>query len=162
MRHLIPLLFLLATSTSLACESGWDIDGRVLTAGVQDRDRSLAVYMLDLTVIDPAHLPTDSLAYNLLAQADQLPSQELPFTHSEFGCHRGSVAIVAWAPKRSRAGADAGVEASALDGRPRPFTPAPGDMIAVSDVHHPYCGPRTVREHIDVTLPATPVAATPP
>jgi hypothetical protein len=27
-------------------------------------------------------------------------------------------------------------------------------MVAVSDVRHPYCGPRTMREHIDVTLPA--------
>jgi hypothetical protein len=156
MRKLIPLLFLLATSTALACESGWDVDGRVLTAGVQDRDRSLAVYMLDLAAIDPAHLPTESLAYNLLAQADQLPSQELPFKHSEFGCHRGSVVIVAWAPKRASGGGAGAVDAGALDGGPRPFLPAPGDMIAVSDVRHPYCGPRTEREHIDVTLPATP------
>jgi hypothetical protein len=152
MRKLTPLLLVLGASLANACESGWDVEGRVLTAAVKDRDRSLAVYLLNFPQIDPAQLPTDPLAYDLLAQVDELPAQELPFRDSEFGCHRGSVLVVAWAPRRTGAGevADAGASA----GGPRPFKPVAGDIVATSDVRHPYCGVRTMREQIDVTLPA--------
>jgi hypothetical protein len=138
------LLLALATA-ALGCESGWDVDGRVLTQAVKNKDRALLVYLVTEPKLDLANLPKEPWQYDLIAQAERIPEQSLPFSVSEFGCHQGEVAIVAWAPA-SRGGADAGA------GTATEFAPKAGDLVAVSDIRRPYCGPRTEREHIDVIL----------
>jgi hypothetical protein len=151
MGRITGLVALGLACTAIGCESGWDFEGKVVTESVHDKARGLYVYFLSQAKLDPAALPTEPLTYLPLAQAESIPDKELPFTHSEFGCHAGSVMVVAWAPK---------VQPSPTAPRVNPkqpdFRPTTGDYVAVSDVHHPFCGSRKDSERIDVVLTESP------
>jgi hypothetical protein len=135
--NLLVLVFSLAGA--LGCESGWDIRGEVLTAGVSNKATPLLVYVLDQPSIDPANLPGEPSLYEQLVRADVIPADRQAFKKREFGCHRGAVMVLAWAPRTA-------VPAAA---EPRkPFQPQVGDLVAFSSVRNPYCGPRTKFEEI--------------
>src|SRR5262245_77508 len=129
-----------------ACESGWDVNGQVITGDAPDRNRPLYVYMVDAETIDPAALSTGSgsLYYQGLEQAPTIPGHDLPFEVHEFGCHRGAVAAVAWAPA-------AAPPPGAHGGFPT-FAPHAGDYVVFSDVRHPYCGWQSHPESIVLVL----------
>ncbi len=137
------LVLLLTLVAAVGCESGWDIRGRVSTTGVSDKARPLFVYILDQPTIDPVKRPAEPLLYEELSRADMVPAEGLTFQKRNFGCHRGAVMMVAWAPM-----AGAPVPAAMH----KPFEPKAGDLVAFSDVRVPYCGPRTKWEEIDFSL----------
>jgi hypothetical protein len=141
------LALLLLCTTAAACESGWDIRGEVLTKAVSNKQGPLHVYLLDAPTIDPAKLPTGNV-YRELTHADVMPDEQLSFTKSEFGCHEGSVMVLAWAPQHLPEGprdADAAL----------PYAPKPGDLLAASTVRHPACGMVTDFEQITLVLDDT-------
>jgi len=153
LRHTFTLLgsvslaaFVVAAGTG--CETGWDVDGRVNTAAAPDKTRPLYVYSVDEVTIDPEALQTASasLTYYPLALAAAIPADGLPFAVHGLGCHRGSFAVVAWAPATA---------APADTGPTRPFEPRAGDYVAFSDVRHPYCGVQSHPEKIVLVLDGT-------
>jgi hypothetical protein len=122
------LVLILTLAGVVGCESGWDIRGQVLTAGVSDRARPLLIYLLDEPAIEPGKLPAGARPHGPLARAATVPSEGLTFELQEFGCHRGAVMVVAWVPSAGPA---------APVGAPLPFEPKAGDLVAFSDVRKP-------------------------
>lgn len=138
-------LLVLSTTTAAACETGWDLEGRVVTTGALDRSRPLHVYMIDAPTIDldQARTGAGAMGFLRLESRDTIPDDEVRFSDHAFGCHQGAVAVVAWAP--------AATPAPGPSGWPL-FAPRIGDYVALSDVRHPYCGSDVRTEHVDVTL----------
>jgi hypothetical protein len=151
MRRFTGLVAFGLACAAMGCERSWDFEGKVVTESVHDRDRGLYVYFLSQPKLDPGALPKEPLTYLPLAVAERIPDKELPFTHSEFGCHAGSVMVVAWAPKTRPSPSAPRVNPKQPD-----FLPTTGDYVAVSDVHHPFCGSRKDSEHIEVVLTESP------
>ena len=147
MRRIAIVLSTVLSLAGLSCESGWDVEGRVMTANAPDKARPLYVYGVNAPTIDAATLrvATDGVPYLLLEQAPAIPADGLNFSDSGFGCHRGSFAALAWAPATAAQKSPTGMPL---------FMPQPGDYLTVSDVRHPYCGFYSRPEHIDLLLDA--------
>lgn len=144
----LALALALALSMS-ACESGWDVVGRVVTKDAPDKSRPLYVFMLDEPTID-ADVVTAAMTLSasgyILAQKPMIPSDFFQIDVHSFGCHRGSIAVVAWAPA---------VTPTPAAGRAPAFKPQTGDYVVASDVRHPYCGLHSNPETINLTLDGT-------
>jgi len=147
MKTIAWLPLVLVVTLASACESGWDVEGRVVTSDAPDKARPIYLYTVDAETIDLAsfRMAADSIQYLPMKSAPAIPPDELPFATFDFGCHRGSFAMVAWAPPA------ASLPPASTDDR-RPFTPQPGDYVAFSGVRHPYCGMRSHPEHIELVL----------
>jgi hypothetical protein len=138
----IACFSLLACLVLPACESGWDIDGRVITSDVTDKSRSLHIFVATaerLTVDRILRADPDYAIFGI-ATEPRIPDEEAPFEMGDFGCHRGEVAIVAWAP---------GID---LPADTFTFEPRSGDLVAVSRIASPYCGMMTNVEHYELRL----------
>ena len=110
------LLGATAALATAGCESGWDLEGHVITDAVADKSGSLHVYVVDEPTIDIAavQMASPSIFYGPLATTQPIPEAGYEFGVHHFGCHRGAVAIVAWAPSAPEA-----------DRLAPPFAPAP-------------------------------------
>jgi hypothetical protein len=138
-----PLALILTLAS--ACESGWDVEGRVETAGAPDKTRPLYIYAVNAKSIEPAALQmgAGSIEYWLVSKVSPMPADAVAFAVHAFGCHRGAFAAIAWAP----ATFDSTGPAPDL-----PFEPKAGDYVVVSDVRTPYCGWQSRPEHITLVL----------
>ena len=145
-------MVLLGASVALAtsaCESGWDLDGHVITDAVADKSGSLHVYLVDAPTIDIAavQMASPSIFYRHRDETQPIPEAGYDFREGGLGCHEGAVAIVAWAP--------AGPVPPKV-GNMVPFAPRSGDYVAFSDVRHPYCGWQVHADHVELTLTLRP------
>jgi len=142
---------------SAGCESGWDIDGEVLTGAVTDKAHRLLVFVAEGRALQPGVVPpTTSGQWEMVKNEPTIPATSTTFAQNEFGCHAGTVMVIAWAPR-----VDPGPQIT--------FNPQTGDLLALSDVRKPYCGPRSKPDHVVLTLtnqpfqaPATPAPSTAP
>jgi hypothetical protein len=136
----------LATS---ACESGWGLEGHVITDAVADKSGSLHVYVVDEPTIDIAavQMASPSIFYWDQDATQPIPEAGYDFGVHQLGCHEGAVAIVAWAP--------AAPLPPEVNHR-LPFAPRSGDYVAFSDVRHPYCGHAVHTDHVELTLTLRP------
>ena len=130
-----------------ACETGWDVQGRVLTKAVVDKQRPLYILVgeADKTV---AHPTAQDMSYRLVERASQIPEEVISFKYSRLGCHRGSVVVLAWAPVHPPIYDET---RSYIE-----FHPEPGDYVAESQVAHPYCGWSSKPAVVTVTLSSSP------
>src|SRR6185295_4377903 len=104
-------------------ESGWDVDGHVVTKDAPDKSRPLLVYGVNASTIDPAAfmMAAGSIDYVLIDQAPSTPADGFDFRLNDFGCHKGAFAAVAWAP--------ATAPAPGPDRSRPPFAPHAGDYV---------------------------------
>jgi hypothetical protein len=140
------LLAILSCLLLPACESGWDIDGRVITRDVSDRSRSIHVLLVTAETLEVERILAADPAYGIfeLASAARIPAEGVSFEHHAFGCHDGEVAIVAWAPVSEPPDSYG-------------FMPASGDLVAVSRIASPYCGSFSDVEHYELELTDEPL-----
>jgi hypothetical protein len=134
---------------SAGCESGWDIDGEVLTGAVTDKTRRLLVYVAEGPRLEPGVVPPNNPGQLEMVKTEPtIPATSTTFSQNELGCHAGTVMVVAWAPR--------------VDPGPQNiFNPQTGDLLALSDIRKPYCGPRTKPDHVVLTLTDQPFQAPP-
>jgi hypothetical protein len=134
---------------SAACESGWDIDGEVLTGAVTDKARRLLVFVAEGRALQPGVVPPNTAGQlDVVKDEPSIPAKSTTFSKNEFGCHGGTVMVVAWAPRVN-------------PGPQINFNPQTGDLLALSDVRKPYCGLRTKPDHVILTLTDQPFQAPP-
>jgi hypothetical protein len=143
MNRLLLLLCIAAAGLS-ACESGWDVEGEVITSGVADRDRPIGVYLLIEDDVDPLALPTDASRYELIEEEATVPPDSMPFSYGDIGCADADVWVLAFAPA----------------GGPLPpgypedgvLAVQAGDYFAFSGPLNPYCGWESNPSVVELTL----------
>jgi hypothetical protein len=144
-------VWVLALLALAACETGWDLEGEVLTDTVGDKSRQLFMYVVSDKVVDPESLPSSRWLYDSLKVEPTIPEDRSEFVYSDFGCHEGSVVIVAWAPREKREVVVRNSTEYAPD-----FQPAEGDFVASSDVRRPRCGWKRDPDHVTLVLTDAP------